>query len=160
MTLSTSCIGTAPTLFLAEHINGLSIKKATPFHARKIVDFFRRFEETSFCDWQDEGLLKGLLGTEHTYCYVAENQTGAIVGAVAGGLMGTRGTINHMAVAPDYRQSRIGTSLANSILSDFRQHGIRRVFLFVENDNTSALSFWQKQGFLQTRGEITCEVDL
>lgn len=61
---------------------------------------------------------------------------------------------------PDYRQSRIGTSLANSILSDFRQHGIRRVFLFVENDNTQALSFWQKQGFLQTRGEITCEVDL
>lgn len=84
MTLSTSCIGTVPKLFPAEHINGLSIKKATPFHARKIVDFFRRFEETSFCDWQDEGLLKGLLGTEHTYCYVAENQTGAIVGAVAG----------------------------------------------------------------------------
>ncbi|NIF29214.1 GNAT family N-acetyltransferase [Pantoea sp. Tr-811] len=160
MTLSTNCIGAAPTPFTAERINGLSIKKATPFHARKLVDFFRRFEETSFCDWQDEALLKGLLATEHTYCYVAENPTGTIVGAVAGGLMGTRGTINHMAVAPDYRQSRIGTSLANSILSDFRQHGIRRVFLFVEDNNPNALNFWQKQGFAQTRGEITCEVDL
>ncbi|MER2299687.1 MAG: GNAT family N-acetyltransferase [Pseudomonas sp.] len=160
MTLSISYIGQAPKFSPAEHINGLSIKKATPFHARKIVDFFRRFEETSFCDWHDEGLLQGLLGSEHTYCYMAENQTGTIVGAVTGGLMGTRGTINHMAVAPDYRQSRIGTSLASSILNDFRQHGIRRVFLFVEDDNLKALSFWQKQGFEQTRGEITCEVDL
>ncbi|MHA7116775.1 GNAT family N-acetyltransferase [Pseudomonas promysalinigenes] len=160
MTLSISYIGQAPKFSPAEHINGLSIKKATPFHARKIVDFFRRFEETSFCDWQDEGLLQGLLGSEHTYCYMAENQTGTIVGAVTGGLMGTRGTINHMAVAPDYRQSRIGTSLASSILNDFRQHGIRRVFLFVEDDNLKALNFWQKQGFEQTRGEITCEVDL
>jgi len=160
MTLSTSVELAALKPVTPEHINGLTIKKATPFYAAKLVNFLKRFDEVSFCDWQNEDLLKGLLGSDSTYCYVAENHSGAIIGAVAGGAMGTRGTINHLAVSPDYRHSRIGTSLTNSILCDFRQHGIRRIFLFIEEGNAPALNFWEKQGFQQTRGEITCEVDL
>ncbi|MBK4988842.1 MULTISPECIES: GNAT family N-acetyltransferase [unclassified Pseudomonas] len=160
MTLSNSLELAARKVATPDHINGLTIKKATPFYATRLVSFLKRFNEVSFCDWQNEDLLKGLLGSDSTFCYVAENHSGAIIGAVAGGAMGTRGTINHLAVSPDYRHSRIGTSLTTSILNDFRQHGIRRVFLFIDEANPSAMHFWNKQGFSQTRGEITCEVDL
>ncbi|AQW67771.1 MULTISPECIES: N-acetyltransferase [Pseudomonas] len=160
MTLSNSLEQATRSVAVPDRMNGLTIKKATPFHATRLVNFLKRFDEIAFCDWQNEDLLKGLLSHDNTFCYLAENHSGAIIGAVAGGAMGTRGTINHLAVSPDYRHSRIGTSLTTSILNDFRQHGIRRVFLFIDQDNASAVRFWNRQGFSQTRGEITCEVDL
>ncbi len=85
MTLSNSLEQATRSVAVPDRMNGLTIKKATPFHATRLVNFLKRFDEIAFCDWQSEDLLKGLLSHDNTFCYLAENHSGAIIGAVAGG---------------------------------------------------------------------------
>ncbi|MGN3969368.1 GNAT family N-acetyltransferase [Cronobacter sakazakii] len=80
--------------------------------------------------------------------------------AFFGGMLGTRATLNHIAISPIFRNNKIGTVLTKTILNDFYLSGIKRVFLFIEDKNQVAFKFWRSQGFEPTTGETTCELDL
>ncbi|WP_244308977.1 GNAT family N-acetyltransferase [Pseudomonas duriflava] len=125
-----------------------------------MVDFFRAFEEVAFCDWQDTTRLRRILLRDTTLAYVARNRYGTLVGAIIGGLLGTRGTINHLAVSEPYRQRGIGETLVERLIRDMKRQGVRRLFLFVDDDNATGQSFWDSQGFNEARGETTYEKDL
>ncbi|WP_235047429.1 GNAT family N-acetyltransferase [Cronobacter sakazakii] len=114
----------------------------------------------AFCEWQDEEHIRKIVAAENARCYLAKDQNGVLVGAIIGGMLGTRATLNHIAISPIFRNNKIGTVLTKTILNDFYLSGIKRVFLFIEDKNQVAFKFWRSQGFQPTTGETTCELDL
>jgi ribosomal protein S18 acetylase RimI-like enzyme len=82
------------------------------------------------------------------------------VGAVIGGMLGTRGTINHLAVSPRHRTQGLGQRLVEAASADMKRVGVLRMFLFVDESNLAGKRFWAAQGFCEPRGEITFERDL
>lgn len=142
------------------HQVALCYERADGHDASALVAFFRTHREVSFCDWQDEFVLRNALSRDTTLAFLARLQKGQIVGAVIAGIMGLRGTVNHIAVDPDYRSLGIGRSLIEQVRTGMRDKGIHRLFLFVTAGNVVAHRFWTMQGFGEVAGESTYEVDL
>lgn len=69
---------------------------------------------------------------------------GILIAAVLCGHDGRRGSINHLAVSPEYRGQGIGKALVNRCLSELQKAGIRKCNIVVFQDNTSGLEFWHK----------------
>lgn len=160
MMLSDNLSKFMPMMESTSGMSGLKLTRAQLADANEIVHFMREFDEISFCHWQNEITMKAIICMENSRAYIARDDRETIVGAVVGGMMGTRATINHLAISPTYREKKIGTLLVDSITNDFYQCGVKRLFIFVSESNTAGRGFWKSQGFVQTRGEITCEKDL
>lgn len=160
MTLSSNSPSVVPMKTPASAPEGLIVCKAILGDASAIVGFMKFFKEVAFCEWQDEEHVKRVISSENARCYVAKDETGALVGTIIGGLMGTRATLNHIAISPIFRKNKVGTVLTKTILNDFYLSGIKRVFLFIEDKNQVAFNFWRSLGFQPTIGETTCELDL
>ncbi|MDO7900090.1 GNAT family N-acetyltransferase [Pseudomonas citrulli] len=136
------------------------VRRAMVRDAERLERFFRGFDEVSFCEWQDARFLRGVLLQETTTAYLAVDTAGEIVGAVIGGMLGTRGTINHLAVSPLHRTKGLGQRLVEAASADMKRVGVLRMFLFVDDANLAGKRFWAAQGFCEPRGEITFERDL
>jgi len=155
MTLSVSDFqGNPPVVFHPS----FSYQRAEIDEAKAIVDFMQTFYEVAFCDWQSPELTHHILLESSTIAFTAK-KNGGIVGVIMGGILGTRGTINHLAVDPIYRRCGIGTELTEMFFQKIKKHGIRRAFLFVSEENLTANSFWTQRGFQQIENEITLECD-
>jgi len=141
----------------AQHI---LLRRALVKDAERLQQFFRGFDEVSFCDWQDARFLRGVLMQDTTSAYLAVDTNGQVVGAVMGGMLGTRGTINHLAVSPLHRTQGLGQRLVETAAADMKRVGVLRMFLFVDAANLAGKRFWAAQGFCEPRGEITFERDL
>ncbi|WP_165525626.1 GNAT family N-acetyltransferase [Psychrobacter pygoscelis] len=83
-----------------------------------------------------------------------------IIGAITSGIMGTRVTINHIAILENYRKMYIGSNLVRLNYDEIKKRGVKRIFLFVENDDSVARLFWHKAGFTIRVDEITMERDI
>lgn len=70
-----------------------------------------------------------------------------LVGAVLCAHDGRRGYIDQLVVHPDYRRQGIGRSLAARCLYNLMQLGIRKLHLFVYEDNQNAIAFWRSLGW-------------
>ncbi|SEO99888.1 GNAT family N-acetyltransferase [Pseudomonas sp. NFACC39-1] len=136
------------------------LRRAMVRDAERLEQFFRGFDEVSFCEWQDARFLRGVLLQETTTAYLAVDVRGEVVGAVIGGMLGTRGTINHLAVSPGHRTRGLGQRLVEAASADMKRVGVLRMFLFVDDANLAGKRFWAAQGFCEPRGEITFERDL
>jgi ribosomal protein S18 acetylase RimI-like enzyme len=121
----------------------------------EVVEFFQQFPSVSFCDWQSAQLLAQ---SPQSCCIARDGKR--LVGALLAGLLGTRATVSHVAVAEEYQGQGIGRMLVAHALASFRDAGVLRVFLFVLSSETAALRFWQAAGFHVTAGEVTMERDL
>lgn len=77
-----------------------------------------------------------------------------IVGAILSGHDGRRGYIHHLAVHPDYRKEGIGRALVENCLVALQSIGIQKCHLFIFNDNTKGIHFWNKVGWTQ-RSDIS-----
>lgn len=141
----------------AQHI---LLRRAMVKDAERLERFFRGFDEVSFCDWQDVRFLRRVLMQDTTTAYLAVEANGEIVGAVMGGMLGTRGTINHLAVSPLHRTQGLGQHLVEAASADMKRVGVLRMFLFVDDANLAGKRFWAAQGFCEPRGELTFERDL
>ncbi|MGN8275500.1 GNAT family N-acetyltransferase [Pseudomonas sp. SMN5] len=136
------------------------LRRAMVRDAERMERFLRSFDEVSFCEWQDARFLRGVLLQETTTAYVAVDRSGEVVGAVIGGVLGTRGTINHLAVSPLHRTKGLGQRLVEAASADMKRVGVLRMFLFVDDANLAGKRFWASQGFCEPRGETTFERDL
>jgi len=71
----------------------------------------------------------------------------AIVGTVLAGFDGCRGWIHHLAVAPEARRARIGSSLMREAAARLKAIGAPKVNLQVRASNEDAVRFYQSLGF-------------
>jgi ribosomal protein S18 acetylase RimI-like enzyme len=70
-----------------------------------------------------------------------------LVGAVLAGYDGRRGFLYHLAVAGDYRRSRIGRALVAHALAALKAARVVRVLILVSSDNEIGQAFWSRQGW-------------
>lgn len=125
------------------------LRRAMVRDAERLERFFRGFDEVSFCEWQDARFLRGVLLQETTTAYLAIDASGDVVGAVIGGMLGTRGTINHLAVSMQHRAKGLGQRLVEAASADMKRVGVLRMFLFVDDANLAGKRFWAAQGFCE-----------
>ena len=128
-------------------------------NANDICSFFQQFSEVSFCNWQDKEVIENLIISDNSTILIARYEN-SIVGMLCGGVLGSRATVNHIAVKQEFRNSNI----ARKLLIKFEKYSLskktKRVFCFVHENNQSGMKFWQSQGFIKTRNEVTLEKDL
>lgn len=143
-----------------DSVQQVLVRRALVRDAERLEQFFRGFDEVSFCEWQDARFLRRVLLQDTTTAYLALDASGEMVGAVMGGMLGTRGTINHLAVSPGHRTQGLGQRLVEAASADMKRVGVLRMFLFVDDANLAGKRFWAAQGFCEPQGEITFERDL
>jgi ribosomal protein S18 acetylase RimI-like enzyme len=71
----------------------------------------------------------------------------SIVGSVLCGHDGRRGYIHHLAVRSDYRRQGIGRLLVEKSLAALQSCGIQKCHLFIFNNNTGGIEFWESIGW-------------
>jgi ribosomal protein S18 acetylase RimI-like enzyme len=74
------------------------------------------------------------------------------VGTVQGVMdQGVIGAIQNVGVVPDFRGRGLGRALVSQALLGFQQSGLRRAYLEVTADNTSAVQLYRKVGFRKAK---------
>src|SRR5262249_53453006 len=106
----------------------------------EVLAFLKPFNGVALCDWEDHRVLARVLDQSPNISFVARDGT-HVIGALIGGMMGIRGTINHLAIDEHYQSQGIGRTLVTHALEGFRAVGIHRIFLFVLCDQLAALAF-------------------
>jgi ribosomal protein S18 acetylase RimI-like enzyme len=79
---------------------------------------------------------------------VAEVAAAGIVGVVLGTFDGRRGWIHRLAVHPNQRRAGLATELVGLVEKRLVAHGAPRINLLVLPDNSEALQFWQRRGYI------------
>lgn len=133
-------------------------RQAVP--SERLIEFLRRWETVAFLDWQNIVFLHKFLSDPKNVGYECRDYEGNIIGAVLGGVMGTRGVINHLAVDEHARGLGVSHRLIKRAFDRFKFLGVYRVFLFVEEENHRAVAFYKKVGFEPITTELTLEIDL
>jgi len=87
-------------------------------------------------------------GVQRELFLVAELD-GAIVGSVMGGYDGHRGWVNYLAVDPAHRRSGLGRVLMAEVEARLRRLGCPKINLQVRTDNSVALGFYERLGYLR-----------
>lgn len=140
-------------------LDDIIIIEATSENAESISNFFSTHKEVSFCRWQNELQTKSVIEDASSIILIAKKGD-TIIGAICGGLLGTRATVNHIAIDSNYRKIGIGKRLFSNYQNLILERGIQRVFLFVDEENKKGNIFWENIGFKPTVNEITLEKDL
>jgi Acetyltransferases len=100
-----------------------------------------------------ESIEKYLLRNPTTN-FIAQNDSGEIIGAILSGHDGRRGHISHAAVKQTERKQGIGTALVKVALDALRIEGISKVTLTTFTKNEVGNAFWEGQGFV-TNKDVT-----
>jgi N-acetylglutamate synthase len=74
---------------------------------------------------------------------------GHIIGTIKCGHDGRRGYLHHLAIAKEYRGHGIGKELVTKCIKNLEKDGIRKIRVFVMDNNQNALNFWNNIGFDQ-----------
>ena len=81
------------------------------------------------------------------FSFVALDEQGNIVGTILSGHDGRRGLVHHLAVRPEHRGNGIAAKLLELSKARLKRAGIRKILLFVLNENVSARSFYEHIGW-------------
>ena len=121
------------------------IRKADNNDSSSIITFFKKYPEVAFEEWQNNIFL--LL------------KNSILHGVLFGGIMGSRATINHFAIDNEYRKMGYGNKLFSTFKNYLAKNNIFKIFLFVDSNNTRALTFYKKNGFKILQNEHTLELN-
>jgi ribosomal protein S18 acetylase RimI-like enzyme len=72
---------------------------------------------------------------------------GGVIGAVKCGHDGRRGYLHHLAVKKEFRDYGLGRELVERCLQNLHKEGIRKIRVFVLDNNETAIGFWKHLGF-------------
>ncbi|MDV0443832.1 GNAT family N-acetyltransferase [Methanorbis rubei] len=84
--------------------------------------------------------------------FVAENESGGIIGYILGGVHldnKTVGKLIRIGVVSNYQRKECGTMLSDALFRELRNHGVTSVHLTVAETNLPAITFYKKLGFVQ-----------
>jgi len=120
-------------------------------------------EQASFTNpWTREMYLAELENQGVSYCYLARDSAGVIVGFCSFWRVLDEIHLNNVAVAPARRGAGVGTALIRAVLRDSARLGARRATLEVRRSNEAAQRLYARLGFAQAgvrRGYYTSPVE-
>lgn len=108
----------------------------------------RIWRETNLDRSETESLdaLATQLAWDSELVMVAERD-GAVVGVVVGTIDGTRAYFYRLAVDPQEQGTGIGRKLVEALEARFRQRGVNRVLIMVNQDNEEVIPFYHSLGY-------------
>lgn len=106
--------------------------------------------------WRETGLehsetetldaLAKQLAWDSELVLVAEEQ-GEVIGVIVGTIDGTRAYFYRLAVLPSLQGSGIGRKLVEAIEAKFKQRGVNRILIMINQDNQRVLPFYHSLGY-------------
>jgi N-acetylglutamate synthase len=117
-----------------------------------VIDLMKNTPGVSFRDADSRESTEKYLQRNPGLSFVAEVD-GVPGGCVMCGHDGRRGYLQHLVVLPQHRRQGIANALVEHCLSSLEKLGILKCHLDVIKANTSAASYWHKQGW-QLRTDI------
>ena len=112
------------------------------------LDAVLQIETDSFTSpWTREMYLAELENVGVSFCYVARDDTGTIVGFCSFWRVLDELHINNLAVLPELRRQGIGTQLLEFALQKGAELGARRATLEVRRSNEIARHLYERLGF-------------
>jgi ribosomal protein S18 acetylase RimI-like enzyme len=111
-----------------------------------VIELWRSSEGLVLRDVDGREPIAEYLRRNRGLSFVVENAS-RIIGAVLCGTDGRRGYLQHLAVAPDYRQRGIGRQLATACVTALASRGIQKCHLMVVASNDAARTFWARLGW-------------
>lgn len=106
------------------------------------------WRETGLDQSETESLndLAQQLAWDSDLVMVAEKE-GRVVGVVVGTIDGSRAFFYRLAVLPSEQGTGIGRQLVEAIEKRFKQRGVNRVLIMVNQDNPEVLPFYHSLGY-------------
>ncbi|USG64742.1 GNAT family N-acetyltransferase [Brevibacillus ruminantium] len=119
-----------------------------PFRLGDYSAITRIWRETGLDEQEAESLndLAKQLAWDSDLVMVAEQES-QVVGVVVGTIDGTRAYFSRLAVLPQAQGSGIGRKLVEAIEKRFKQRGVNRVLIMVNQDNPGVLPFYHALGY-------------
>lgn len=106
------------------------------------------WKETGLEQTETESLdaLAKQLAWDSELVLIAEDE-GKVAGVIVGTIDGSRGYFYRLAVEPEYQGRGIGRKLVEALEKRFCQKGVTRIFIMVNQDNTSVVPFYHSLGY-------------
>lgn len=106
-------------------------------------------ENVSFATPFTENLFRMELDLNVAHLYVARKD-GAVVGYIDYWRVGPEVHLITVAVHPDWRKHKIGSTLVEFMLEDAQKNSVEQISLDVRPSNEAAISLYRKFGFQKT----------
>lgn len=130
----------------------VKIREMTIGDFAPVIALMRQTDGISVRDADLQEAVDRYLRRNPGFSYVAE-VAGELAGCVMAGHDGRRGYLQHLIVAPAYRNRGIATRLVTASLDKLEAEGIVKSHIDVLTTNSSASGFWQRIGW-KRRGDI------
>ncbi|MEH2357934.1 GNAT family N-acetyltransferase [Nostoc sp.] len=111
----------------------------------------------------DEWEVIGLYNTDPEYCLVAETDgelAGFILGTIITKASWTYGYILWLGVSPKYQRRGVADKLVDKVVARMIEDGARFMLVDTDPTNNSALKFFSRKGFGNTRQHIFLSMNL
>jgi len=120
----------------------------TPLVSPADLDDVLAIEVESFTSpWTRDMYLAELQNVGVSYCYLARDESGRVLGFCSFWRVLDELHINNLAVAGAYRRQGIGTALMTYVLNEGPRLGARRATLEVRRSNDVARQLYERLGF-------------
>ena len=134
-----------------------TIRTIMPADVPAAMQLWTTSDGIQLAPWENEERIISVLRTWPELSLVAtadDNLHGVLMAAD----YGLRGMIFHLCVSRESRRQAIASRLVQESLARFKQRGIFRVLIGV--DNPEAIQFWRTRGFIDAPGEILMQRDM
>ena len=112
------------------------------------IDDVLSIEEASFTNpWTREMYLADLENEDVSYCYLARDEHGQVVGFCSVWRVAEELHVNNLAVKPEFRRRGVATALLKHALGEGARFGARRATLEVRRSNDAARLLYERFGF-------------
>jgi [ribosomal protein S18]-alanine N-acetyltransferase len=112
------------------------------------IDDVLAVEEVSFTNpWTREMYLSELPNRGVSFCFLARDDSGRVVGFCSFWRFLDELHINNLAVLPEFRRGGIASALLTHVLGEGARQGIRRATLEVRRSNDPARLLYERFGF-------------
>jgi N-acetylglutamate synthase len=112
----------------------------------EVIFLWKQCDGIGLSDADSRGSIQAYLERNPGMSFVASENSN-IIGAILCGHDGRRGYIHHLAVSAEYRRQGLGHGLVEKSLSVLQAVGIQKCHLFIFNNNTSGIKFWENIGW-------------
>ncbi|MBU1318023.1 MAG: ribosomal protein S18-alanine N-acetyltransferase [candidate division Zixibacteria bacterium] len=111
------------------------------------LDDVCRIENDTFTDAWPRSVFEDDIKSEMTYCPVARNASGELVGYACLMLFADEAHLTNIATSPQQRGNGIGTQMMDHLIEKAKATGCHAMFLDVRASNSAAISLYNKYRF-------------